>query len=268
MIRRATWRTVPGEPETVVGWMPSVLLETPSLLLLFEGGVALIGVVAHNPSLSACVLLLLLVGFLLPYRSPRPRPELPMLPPPADSFLVGVTVRYRGIAIGSDDAIAAFADGWLYVEGRHASFGLRATDARVRQGLSMGALLIDLGRDHTLALDLALYASEAHALRRKEQPSFITVAREWIAARQTPPGEPILPPLTVQPAVYARKLVRAVLLMAVCLAGIFGVVNDRAYVLLGMAFYTLLIFVPLHTVTTYGILRRLDAGTRRGLPNE
>lgn len=66
--------------------------------------------------------------------SSDPSPELvahATLPLGPDSFPVRVTYRRHFEAVAHDEAIAAFADGWLYVDGVRARFGLRLDDAHV-----------------------------------------------------------------------------------------------------------------------------------------
>ena len=150
------------------------------------------------------------------HRKDRPSPPSPLanlvpLPLPQDTHPVHVAVRYRGALTGSDEAIAAFVGGWLVIDGVRTSFALRAVDgcAEWRNGL----LHLDLSDDQSVTLEATLHPSLGN------RPSeFKDAAKMWIADRERPEGDPILPPLGTLPLIRVawRSLanVSAIIVMA------------------------------------------------------
>ncbi len=215
MVRRATWRQTPkgsGDAVEFVRYVSREALRTPwtalpfGILVFFGPPVALalvallqFGCLAGPlAGLAGLVLWPKLIEPVVKGATRRPLGALAgllPLPIPPGTFPVVVTVRYGNSVTGLDEASAAFVDGWLHVEGRRTSFGLRATDGRAT--FRKGTLTIALPEFQSVTLDfVADRGLDVHSA------GFAYAASHWVSARERPEGEPILPPLDTLPLVY------------------------------------------------------------------
>ena len=114
--------------------------------------------------------------------------DLLPLPLPEGTFPVSVSLRRHGVPTGKDEGVAAFVDGWLVVEGRRASFGFRASDAR-SENLSSG-----MRTRFPDGQELVLWPLSVRGLP-PDAGAFYHAVRRWLRENLTPEGEAILPPL-------------------------------------------------------------------------
>lgn len=288
MPRRAEWRRLPDEPQGGIGllrvcvrdaWvLPSIqqaiiAITAVSLALIYLTTLFRLATPLRVLYLTSLISLAStgLVGLALfrklvrRYRGlPRPAsPPTPLpaslesilpLPLPENTFPVHLAVRYQGVLTGLDLAAASFVDGWLHVEGRRASFALRAGDARAewRKGTTLRVAFPD---DQSVELWLV------DGL--KLEPYFRHAATLWVADRDHPEGESILPPLAVQPSIRAGRLASA-LLGAIVPLGIGGFLTLHASrSAVGGIILATVLLANAGNVRTMLLGRKLDEADRR-----
>lgn len=204
------WRPTAEDPKGLGGWLRQALAvpSTSALLACFALAVPLW--LFWALPLILPILLLLPFALAFPRLRPRSSRHLSTLPPPSDTYPVQVSVLSRGARMGQDDAIAAFVDGWLHVEGARAAFALRATDGKARLVAGLPALVVDLADGACVRLDLVAGGwTDWHDFRNS--------AGRWVRAAERPKGSPVLPPCDAQPAVVVHGLLRTALLLGVLL---------------------------------------------------
>ena len=214
--RRAVWRRPPDEPQRGLGLVRVVAFEALSLpsvnqplmiVTMLFWAFAFFGAVFSGALACVLAVMALMIAFVrsvgrferrLSQRSRAKWEGLFPAPCPVGTFPVRVVVRYRGALTGLDIAVASFVDGWLHVEGHRMSFAVRAGEGRAEwRGDRLRIGFLD---GQGVSISLADFRDGAGRF-------FPHTARLWVADREHPEGDSILPPLGVYPTV--RTALRA-----------------------------------------------------------
>lgn len=180
MARRAKWRELSDDPRGPLG----------SVVRLAHDGLRLLNGYALLPRVqSALDTKTSRLGFR---RSTERLKSLLPHPLPEGTFPVEFVVMHGFAPLGLDEGLAAFADGWLHVEGSRTSFSLRIGDGR--NAWRRGRLQVAFLNGRRVLL------WEANVPGLTTFPSgFEKTARRWMAEGFRPAGESILPPLQALP---------------------------------------------------------------------
>ena len=114
-------------------------------------------------------------------------------PPPPGTFPVHITYRYGIDGIAVDEALVAFGDGWMTVEGLRSSYSVRKDDLYVlhRDGGGCDLLLDEWERVEIRPFEvLSVEGESVRSLRNR----FEIALEQWLEDAK-PDGAPIMPPV-------------------------------------------------------------------------
>ena len=134
MASRASWRNVPGEPCSRLGWaaregrrVGSSLLKRARLVIAaFALYAAMTGATL---AFWAFVAAFVAVANAIPDRPQGPQGAEPS---PGATFAGTVEIWWGDTLLGIDEAVVTFVDGWLHVEGMRTAFALSRADVEPR----------------------------------------------------------------------------------------------------------------------------------------
>lgn len=197
MVRYAEWKREPYGAcvwtlRAIVEDAPWVALTTTGMIVLVAG-VALFFVLGFLPGLGE----IWSFPTLPTFRRRAPASLAALAPAWGGGFPVRVRLSARGMRTGFDEAVVAFVDGWLCVEGLRTSFSFRACD---HYGVFSGESYV-LYLPNGQQVEFQPY--DRGGSRRGLVSDFAIAFRRW-RTEDTPDGIPVLPPQTVHPWAWGK----------------------------------------------------------------
>lgn len=215
MASRATWRRVPGDPRSRLGWLAR---EGPRWVdRLLKKALLAIGILALYALLvgGGATFVLAALAFCAVLSAAFPsREENPPFaePSPCPVFAGTVEILRDGALLGEDRAIVTLSDGWLLAEGHRTTFALRRNDvSHLAHEDGVEVLWLDGGLELRLKCHRIRDAGGERPYSFRDHPGakvrfagFEHDLGDWHRG-EFAVGEPTMPPDRPHPSSFARS---------------------------------------------------------------